>query len=70
MSRKQKHIDVIVSHLLRDDQGQALRYYIENRVSYSSFTQARTIAAMLKRRAEENNGLIFPQKRTDTRNHP
>lgn len=48
MSTK-KHIDIIVSHLLKDDDTQALRYYCENRVSLSQLNEAMRKATALKR---------------------
>jgi hypothetical protein len=59
MSKKEDHINVIVSYLLRDDELMALRHYTENRISFDSFKEAKAKAARLRQLAKENNGFLF-----------
>lgn len=54
MSRRQRHIDTIVSHLLRDDERMAIRHYVENRVSLNTFKEAKAIVARLKAKNQQN----------------
>lgn len=59
MSKKEDHVNVIVSYLLRGDELMALRHYAENRVSFASFKEAKAKAARLKQGVKENNGFLF-----------
>jgi hypothetical protein len=46
---KQKHIEVLVSYFLDGAQLMALRYYTENRVSRTTFNDARAKAISIKK---------------------
>lgn len=46
--RVERHIQIMVAHLVRGDQLMALRYYTEHRISRKTFDEARRRAATFK----------------------
>lgn len=56
MTQAKRHVDIIVSHLLRDDDKMAIRYYVENRVSYSKLKEARAKASRLRVKHSQTTG--------------